>query len=76
MEGAVILLVLFVLWLLIAPIVALVKAGDANRRSAMDRDQLKTMLERLRALEIELRALKNGGQAPPPQLAETPAAGE
>ena len=76
MEGAVILLVLFLLWLLIAPIVALVKASDANRRSSIDRDQIKTMLERLRALEIELRELKKGGQAPPPQRAEIPAAWE
>lgn len=76
MEGAVILLVLFVLWLLIAPIVALVKAGDANRRSAIDRDHMKAMLGRLRALEIELREFKNRGQAPPPQPAEIPAARE
>ena len=73
MEGAVILLVLFVLWLLIAPIVALVKAGDASRRSAIDRDHMKAMLGRLRALEIELRELKNGGTAPPPQSPDIPA---
>jgi Predicted membrane protein (DUF2339) len=65
MEGIVILLVLFVLWLFIAPIVAMVKAGDAKAESQRTRDDLQNALLRIKALEKETQRLKNGFAEPP-----------
>ncbi len=65
MEGIVILLVLFGLWLLIGPIVALAKSGNAQREAREARDQMKALLGRLKSLENEMRELKRGA-APPP----------
>ncbi len=73
MEGIVILLVLFGLWLLIGPIVAMVKAGNARDEAKETRDQLQRLLGRIKSLENELREVKRE-TAPLPQ--EPPAAKE
>ena len=57
MEGIVVLLVLFGLWLLIGPIVALVKAGSAQDQAKEARDQLQGLLGRIKALEIDFEVL-------------------
>jgi hypothetical protein len=61
MEGIVILLVLFLLWLLIAPIVAMVKSGSAEKAAQEARDQVGNLLRRVRELEVELREVQRGG---------------
>ena len=68
MEGLVILLVLFALWVLVAPIVAMVKAADAQREARETRDQLQDALARLKALEAELRQTKPVPAPPPVQI--------
>jgi uncharacterized membrane protein len=73
MEGIVILLVLLLIWLVIAPIVALVKAGDAKRESKIARDQLESLRARLHGLENELHQLKNSAA---PVVAPRPAEDE
>ncbi|MEY3897893.1 MAG: hypothetical protein RLZZ214_3414 [Verrucomicrobiota bacterium] len=65
MEGLVILLVLFALWVFIAPIVAMVKAGSAEREARETRDQLQDALKRLKAVESELQQFKSG---PTPEI--------
>ena len=70
--GIVVLLVLFVIWMVIAPIVALVKAGDARRVARAAEDRLTDAFVRLRTLESELRELKRGSEEsplPPPATA-------
>src|SRR6478752_3874545 len=65
MEGIVVLLVFFVIWMVVAPIVALVKAGDARQAAREAGDRLAGALARLQALENELRQLKRGPEEPP-----------
>ena len=66
MEGIAILLVVAVLgWLLVGPIVALVKAGNAQSEATNARDQMKVLLGRMKSLESELQEFKRGS-APPP----------
>jgi Predicted membrane protein (DUF2339) len=61
MEGFVILLVVAVLgWLFVMPIVALVRAGNAQREAQRSHDQLAALLGRLKSLENELQNLKRG----------------
>jgi uncharacterized membrane protein len=57
MEGIVILLLLFGLWLLFAPIVAMVKAKNADQNVKLVQDEVLELKKRLRALENELRQL-------------------
>lgn len=72
MEGIVILLVLFLLWLLIAPIVAMVKAGSAEKAAQEARDQVGNLMRRVRELENELRNVQRGSgpAAPVPVVQE------
>ena len=72
MEGLVILLILIALWLVIAPIVALVKANDAQERASKDQDLLKGVLGRLKDLENELRQIKRSAETPPQPRLEEP----
>lgn len=70
MDGIVILLGLAVLgWFVIGPIVALVKAANAQRRAKEMSDHLEALLGRVKWLESELQQLKRGAaplpQAPP-----------
>ena len=55
MEAGVILLVLFLIWLVAAPIIAMQKAGDAKKEAQQTRDELRNALSRIKALELELR---------------------
>lgn len=76
MEGIIVLLVLIALWLLIAPIAALVKSGDAKRETARTREDLMDALSRIRELEKEVHGLKSGAVSaplplPPPAKAAT-----
>ncbi len=66
MEGIVILLVLFALWLVIGPIAAMVKAGNARDEAKEASNQLLRLLGRINSLENELHQLKRG-TAPLPQ---------
>ena len=75
MEGIVVLLVGFVLWLLIGPIAALVKAGNARREAQEARELLLEMAGRLKALEKEFGQFKRGSE-PPPEPVTAPAAEE
>jgi uncharacterized membrane protein len=72
MEGIVILLVLFLLWLLIAPIVAMVKAGSAEKAAQEARNQVGNLMRRVRELENELRNVQrgSGSAAPVPVVPE------
>jgi len=65
MELMAILLILFCLWLLIGPIVALIRAKEAQNETKEVNEQLKLMAGRMRRLEIELHELKRGGGKPP-----------
>lgn len=58
MEGLVILLVVFVAWLVVGPVVAMVKASGARRETRDLREQLEATLTRLKMLESEVRKLK------------------
>ncbi len=69
MDGIIILLVLFLLWLVIAPIIAMVKAGDARQAARDAGDRLAAALTRLQVLENELRQLKRGPEESPPAVA-------
>ena len=75
MEGPVILLVLFLIWLLIAPIMALVRASNAEREAKEANDQVKGLLGRLKALENELRQTQRAPEIGPlePVAAPSPA---
>ena len=74
MEGIAILLVVAVLgWLLIGPIIALVKAGNAQREATHAHDQMKVLLGRMKSLESELQEFKRGAV---PLPVEEPAAPE
>ena len=68
MEGLVILLLLVALWLLLAPIIALVKAGKAEREAAEAREQVRDLQKRLRALETELRQAGTETREAPPEM--------
>ncbi len=73
MEGIVILLVLFVLWLLIAPIIALIRAGNATREAEHLRRQLESLTERCAGIEREQRRMESereGGRSPIPRPEE------
>lgn len=74
MEGIVVLLIVIGLWLLIGPIAALVKAGNAQDQAKEARDQMKALLGRLKSLENELQELKRGAApvTPEPPAAEEP----
>jgi len=79
MEGLVILLVVFVLWLLIGPIIALVKAGNAERDATDARAQLRALQQRLLRLEGDLRQIQSGSEVPtaaPPVAPMAQVAGE
>jgi uncharacterized membrane protein len=65
MEGLVILLVLIALWAIVAPIVTMVMAAHAGRETREIRDQLQEALNRLKAMEAELRQFKLG---PAPEI--------
>ena len=75
MESLVILWTALVLWLLIAPIVALVKAGNAARDAREIRQQLLDLHARLAGLARDLRQLQCGG-GPPPEPPAAPAVEE
>ncbi len=51
MEGIIILIALFVLWMLIAPIVALVKASAAENQAESAAEEIERLRERIRSLE-------------------------
>lgn len=67
MEGLVILLVLFLLWLVIAPIVAMVRSGSAERDVRDAREQLRVLHARVGEMECEIRRLKSGAVVAPPE---------
>ena len=74
MEGIVILLLLFALWMLIAPIAALVKAGNAERDLKLAWEKVREMSAKLKALESEMRRIKGGTEPAPDQPPVQPAA--
>lgn len=76
MEGIVILAVVFVLWLVIAPLVALVRAGRAAAEARDARAQLLDVYERLVALERELRQPRPESAPAPVPPPEQPTAAE
>lgn len=59
MEGLVILLVLICLWVLIAPIIALVNASGADRKAEAARQHARELEEKLATLDQQLRKLRN-----------------
>ena len=67
MEGIVILLVLFLLWIFIAPIIAMVRSASAARDANDLAGELREMRERLAAMERELRAHRERDTIPPPE---------
>ena len=71
MEGLVILLVLFVLWLLVAPIVAMVKSSAAAEDAREASKQVKDLLNRIKDLENEVRQGKQEPAQPPEPSDET-----
>ena len=72
MEGiAILLLVLYLIWLLVGPIIALVKAGQAKNSANATRQQLQALQQRLAHLEGELRLSQGGPVIPQPRPAET-----
>jgi len=72
MEGTVLLLVLFLIWLLVGPIIALVKAGQAKESAKATRQQLRALHDRLAWLESELRMSQGGSGILPPRPAGPP----
>jgi uncharacterized membrane protein len=74
MEGIVILFIFFLIWLLIAPIVALVKASDARRKSEEAGEEVLNLSKRIRALEAELSSLKTKPEPAPTRIPEPRAA--
>lgn len=59
MEGLISLSILFLIWLLIAPIIALVRAGDAKARLEAMEKSLEKAKSRIDSLEGELHRLKD-----------------
>ena len=74
MEVIAVVLIVFGLWLLIGPIIAMVKAGNAQQEVKEARDQLNALLGRIKSLESELREFTRGiDPAPqPPPVDEEP----
>ncbi|MBC8127071.1 MAG: DUF2339 domain-containing protein, partial [Gloeobacteraceae cyanobacterium ES-bin-144] len=70
-EFAVLGIVAVIGWLLIGPIIALVKAGNAQRAAKEARDALQGALGRLNSLENELRKLKSDPLPAPQPTAVT-----
>ena len=69
MEALVILLVLFLIWLVAAPIIAMQKAGDAKKEAQQIRDELKNAFSRIKALELKLQQTPSRAEpvvSPPP----------
>jgi hypothetical protein len=55
MEGIIILLVLFLLWMLIAPVVAMVNASSASRAAESAGQEIEALRKRIRMLEEKSR---------------------
>lgn len=69
MEGIIVLLlVVFLIWLLIAPIAAMVRSGEAARDAREARSQVKDLLRRIKELENEVR--QPARESTPPESAE------
>ncbi|RYD68369.1 MAG: DUF2339 domain-containing protein, partial [Verrucomicrobiaceae bacterium] len=60
MDGPIILLLLFAFWLLIGPVMAIIKATEAKREAQQAKDALQDTLARISNLENELHRLKSG----------------
>jgi hypothetical protein len=73
MEGPIILLVLILLWLLIAPIVALVKASDAKDMAREMKSRLDELEKKVKSLTSELRNAKGAPEIVEPPPEATPA---
>jgi len=73
MEGILILLLVsYLIWLLVGPIIAMVKAGQAKDSAMATRQHLLALQNRLARLESELRLSQGGAGIPPARPAESP----
>ena len=66
MEALSLLVLLLLAWLIIGPIVALVRAGAARGEARETQQNLHKLENELRALRQELRLLRDSGSIPPP----------
>lgn len=72
MEGIVVLLVFFAIWLFVAPIIAVVSAATARREAKEAGEKLKDLQERLRMMERELSASRTTQKTSIPTPREQP----